>query len=225
MQVDGVALGRRPERVDVGLGGRCVAERSPVGSPQVDGPVVAVVGRDALSAAQFGDDVGASVVGDAGHRSGVPAGVERGDRVVQRQPAAEGEQPAVGIEVGELPLPVGAQFGGAAGEPPAPGLRVEDRRRAEGGERGLGELVDFGAPADGGGVVCHRIPPDPGDLSRIRLVTIVAAGSERPALRVEGPDPDSGVVAPRVVPGERIRAERTRPPVRPRSRPGQVQRP
>src|SRR5262245_36637255 len=58
---------------------------------------------------------------------------------MQRDPAAEDEQPAVGVDGVHLAAAIGAQLSDVAADAPAPRLGVEHRWSAKRGNGGLGQ--------------------------------------------------------------------------------------
>ena len=133
------------------LGGhRPVAHPAPIGPPAVDrrGTGRRRRRRPATGSDRDGREVAAVLaVGHAAHLRCQPAGGEGDLQVVQGGPAAQDQIAAVRVGRDEVPVPVGVQLHRVGADPPAPGLGVVHRRRAQGVLDRCGEVR---CPAHGG---------------------------------------------------------------------------
>jgi hypothetical protein len=176
VQVGALGAGGRPQPVE-GVGrDRPVGEQPPVGVPDQCRLVVADVpgGRPVGTRDRDpGQEVRTGRVGQPGHLVGATFGGQRGARVVQRDPAADGAQPVIRVDHRQLAVRVGGQLQRLGGDPPAPRLGVEDRRGAQGrlGGRpqgfGVGRRHDLASLGWASSLPCRvRIPDDQGRRSR-----------------------------------------------------------
>ena len=160
---------------------RPVAHPSPIGPPAVDRPEQGGVGGvGATGSDRDGGEVAAVLgVGHAAHLHRQAAGGERDLQVVQGGAAAEDQIAAVRVGRDEMPVPVGVQLHGVGADPPAPGLGVVDRRRAQRVLDRCGEIRWSGSwwpPGPASSVTAVRIGIDPGGREPRAEALVLGAG-------------------------------------------------